>query len=195
MFVHRLILIILVLVLMLSGCTTSPPSRSDDVCVIFAEKNGWYDDARKAEARWGTPVSTLMAFIRHESGFRADAKPARRWYLGFIPGFRPSDAYGYPQALDSTWRDYKRSTGQRWADRDDFTDAVDFIGWYNDISYRKNGIAKTDAYNLYLAYHEGHGGYNRQTYRGKSWLQRTANRVSATAGRYRQQLRSCRQQW
>ena len=43
------------------------------------------------------------------------------------------------------------------ADRDDFNDAIDFIGWYNDQSSRRSKISKSDAYNLYLAYHEGQG--------------------------------------
>ena len=42
--------------------------------------------------------------------------------------------------------------------------------WYNDQSHRRNHIFKTDAHHLYLAYHEGHGGYARGSYRGKSGL-------------------------
>jgi len=175
-----------------ASCSTSPPSRSDDVCVIFQEKNGWYAATLASQSRWGTPVPVIMAFIRHESGFRADARPARRRILWIIPGPRPSDAYGYPQALDSTWRDYRRATGERWADRDDFADAADFIGWYNDLSHRSHGIAKTDAYNLYLAYHEGQGGYGRGTYHAKAWLLRAAQRIAATADNYRRQLQRCR---
>jgi hypothetical protein len=187
----RWIILLLIWLWAATGCSTAPPSRSDDICLIFSEKNGWYAAAREAETRWGTPVPVMLAFIRHESGFRADAKPARRRILWIIPGPRPSDAYGYPQALDSTWRDYKRATGKRWAGRNDFADAVDFIGWYNDISYHKNGIDKADTYNLYLAYHEGHSGYNRGSHRGKSWLQRTARTVAATADSYRRQLYRC----
>ena len=33
-----------------------------------------------------------------------------------------------------------------------------------------NGVPLHDAYNQYLAYHEGKAGYARGSYRGKSWL-------------------------
>jgi hypothetical protein len=187
----RIILLVITIWVLTACGTTSPPSRSDDICLIFSEKDDWYQAARASEARWGTPVPVLLAFIRHESGFDADAKPARRRILWFIPGPRPSDAYGYPQALDSTWHNYQRATSNRWAGREDFDDAVDFVGWYNDVSYRENGIDKTDAYRLYLAYHEGHGGYSRGSYLDKAWLQRTARRVAATAENYRLQLYRC----
>jgi len=150
------------------GCATHPPENIDDVCAIFSEKPRWYDDARDAEDAWGVPVPVLMAFLHQESRFVARAKPPRRKILGFIPGPRPSDAYGYSQALNATWRDYRRSAGRYGADRDDFGDAIDFVGWYNYQSRRRNGIAADDAYRLYLAYHEGHGGYARGTIRDKA---------------------------
>ncbi|MFO1352937.1 MAG: transglycosylase SLT domain-containing protein [Gammaproteobacteria bacterium] len=173
------------------GCATAPPQQLDDVCAIFAEKNDWYFDALKTQQRWGTPVPVLMAIIRHESAFESDAKPPRKRFLWIFPGARPSTAYGYAQALDSTWDHYRDATGKRGADRDDFADAIDFIGWYNDQTYQKNGIAKTDAYNLYLAYHEGQGGYTQGSYQGKSWLKQYARQVALRADTYRNQLLGC----
>jgi hypothetical protein len=158
---------------------------------VFDQKRGWYKDAKRASARWGTPVHVLMAIIRHESSFRSDAKPKRKKIFGFIPGSRPSSAYGYAQALDGTWKSYKRATGKRFADRDDFDDAVDFVGWYTAESHRKLGISKWDARKQYLAYHEGQGGYARGTYRRKQWLMNTASRVQKTASSYAAQLRLC----
>ena len=35
---------------------------------------------------------------------------------------------------------------------------------------RVNGVALHDAYNQYLAYHEGKAGFARGSYRGKAWL-------------------------
>jgi len=84
-----------------------------------------------------------------------------------------------------------RSTGNRGADRDDFGDAIDFVGWYCDTSRKKCGISKQDAYHLYLAYHEGHGGYNRKTYQNKGWLLGVARKVQSRANRYTSQLTSC----
>ena len=154
----------------LAGCTTSQPKDVNNVCAIFEEKGGWYDDAADSRDEWGSPIPVMMAIMHQESKFQAKAKPPRKKIFGFIPGPRPSDSYGYSQALGSTWKGYKKSAGRYGADRDDFGDAIDFIGWYNHQSYKRSGIAKTDTYRLYLAYHEGHGGYNRGSYRSKQWL-------------------------
>jgi hypothetical protein len=179
--------------LLLGACATRPPANTDDVCAIFDDKRGWYDDAKEAQERWGTPIPVLMAIVHQESRFEARARPPRRKILGFIPGFRPSDSYGYSQALKSTWAAYERSAGRYGADRDDFGDALDFIGWYNHQSHRRNGIAYGDAYRLYLAYHEGQGGYERGSYRGKDWLQAVARKVEYRATLYGGQLPGCRE--
>jgi hypothetical protein len=181
-------------ILAAAGCATAPPSDVDNLCQIFREKDGWYDDARDAEKAWGVPVPVLMAFIHQESRFVAKAKPPRRRIFGFIPGPRPSNAYGYSQALNSTWDAYQRSAGRYGADRDDFGDAVDFVGWYNHQSWRRNGIERSDAYRLYLAYHEGHGGYARGSYRDKAWLEPIARKVADRAQRYGRQLGACREE-
>ena len=179
---------------LLSACVTSPPEQVDNVCDIFREKSGWYADAKESRARWGVPISVSMAFMHQESRFVATAKPPRKKLWGFIPGPRPSDSYGYSQAKNSTWEWYQRSTGNYGADRDDFGDAIDFIGWYNNVSNEQLGIDKQDAFRLYLAYHEGHGGYRKQSYRSKEWLVDVARKVDRQANRYNSQLQDCSQE-
>ena len=175
-----------------SSCSaTKPPARIDDACAIFREKKGWYDEAAEAQKRWGVPIPIQLAFIRQESSFDGEARPPRRWYLGFIPGSRPSNAHGYAQALESTWSEYRKAVNARGADRDEFGDAVDFIGWYNARSAKLCGIPKNDAYRLYLAYHEGPYGYRKGTHRGKRWLLGTAEKVATRAARYDTQLSRC----
>jgi hypothetical protein len=178
----------------LTGCVTAPPSQPNDLCEIFREKGGWYDDAKAAEKRWGTPIQVQMAIIYQESSYRGDAKPPRNRLLWVIPWTRSSSAYGYTQALDSTWARYERESGNGWASRDDFGDAVDFIAWYVDLSHRILGLSKWDAYSQYLAYHEGQGGFQRQTYAHKAWLKRAASRVQARTERYAGQLQTCREE-
>jgi len=182
---------LILLISLLSACVTSPPEQVDNVCDIFREKSGWYKDAKESRSRWSVPISVSMAFMWQESRFVATAKPPRKKLWGFIPGPRPSDAYGYSQAKDSTWEWYQRSTGNYGADRDDFGDAIDFIGWYNNVSHKELGISKQDAFRLYLAYHEGHGGYKRQTYRSKDWLVDVARKVDRKAQGYNSQLQEC----
>lgn len=181
----------LVLTLSLAGCTTSPPNNVDNICSIFFEKDDWYEEAADASDEWRSPIPVMMAIMHQESRFRADAKPPRRKIFGFIPGPRPSNAYGYSQALESTWETYERSAGSYGADRDDFADAIDFIGWYNDQSHRRNGIARQDTYNLYLAYHEGQGGHSRGSYNKKPWLMKVARKVERRANSYQSQLVGC----
>jgi hypothetical protein len=132
-----------------------------------------------------------MAFMHQESRFIATAKPPRKKIFRVIPGPRPSDSYGYSQAKESTWDWYQRSTGNYGADRDDFGDAIDFIGWYNNVSHKELGISKQDAFRLYLAYHEGHGGYRKQSYRSKDWLIDVARKVDRQAQQYNSQLQGC----
>jgi hypothetical protein len=74
--------------------------------------------------------------------------------------------------------------GRRRADRTNFADASDFVGWYMHTNLRRNGVPLHDAYRQYLAYHEGHGGYARGTYNGKSWLPPVARDVQNWANRY-----------
>lgn len=176
------------------GCTASVPPDIDDACAIFRENRDWYRAGQKVEKRWGTSIDVQLAIIHQESGFRPKARPPRKRFLWIFPGARPSNAYGYAQALDSTWNGYRKETGNRGADRDDFADAVDFVGWYTAKSRRVCGIRANDAYSLYLAYHEGNGGFRRGTYRRKAWLMDTARRVERRAARFRGQLRTCQKE-
>ncbi|HIL92107.1 MAG TPA: hypothetical protein EYG50_05080 [Cycloclasticus sp.] len=181
----------MILLLTQVSCATTPPSNQSNVCSIFFEKDDWYAQALGAQKEWGTPVAVQMAIIHQESHFQSDVRPPRDWFLGVIPLPRSSSAYGYGQAQDGTWEWYMKATDNYGADRDDFADVVDFIGWYTNVTQRKLGVSKWDAEKQYLAYHEGHGGYSRGTYLAKPWLQRVAKRVGAEAKRYAAQLKGC----
>lgn len=181
----------LVTVVCLTACTAKQPSDIDNVCAIFGEHRKWYKESQRAADRWGTSVPIIMAFIHQESSFKAKAKPPRTKVLWVLPGPRPASAKGYSQAIDGTWDQYKRSTGRFAADRNDFGDAADFVGWYIDQSASKSQIKKTDAYNLYLAYHEGQGGFQKGSYQSKPWLMTVAKKVAARSEQYAGQLKGC----
>lgn len=176
----------------LAGCAMAPPTHPENLCEIFGEKPGWHAGALKAQNRWSVPLQVPMAMMYQESSFRHNARPPRKYLLGFIPWGRVSSAYGYAQALDGTWSDYKRQAGGVFARRDNFNDAIDFMGWYMDQSQKQNGIAKTDVYNQYLAYHEGQTGWRRKAYNQKAWLKSTAVTVGARAQRFAAQYAQCR---
>ncbi len=173
------------------GCATAPPGNTDDICAIFGERRSWYRAASRAHEKWGVSEAVQLAIIHPESGFRATARPARRRLLWVLPGRRPSSAYGYGQVLDSTWDLYRRATGKRRAQRDDFGDVADFIGWYAAEIRTRSGVAPDDAYSLYLAYHEGPLGFSRGTHRSKAWLLGIARSVAVRAERYQRQYAGC----
>jgi hypothetical protein len=183
--------LLLPLSLVLITCEEPPPKNTNNICAIFKEKAQWYKDSKQSAQHWGVSVPVLMAIILQESNFVAEAKPPRTWLLGFIPWFRPSSAYGYAQALDETWNDYRRSNGSFWADRDDFTDAVDFVGWYSHNAHTQLGISTQDTTNLYFAYYEGLEGYSNKSYAKKAWLYKTATNVAFHARLFENQLNKC----
>lgn len=183
----------LALLLFLGGCATPQPSfrESEDLCALFQGYPDWYKEAGRSSDRWNIPVPVMMAILYQESSYKSDAQPPRTTCLWIFPGPRPSTAYGYAQAKDETWEDYIKASGNRGADRDDFGDAIDFVGWYCDRSARQCGIARNDAEALYLAYHEGPKGYTRRTYRGKTWVLGAAAKVKKRAQAYTSQLKRC----
>ncbi|MEO2169922.1 MAG: hypothetical protein ABGY42_17760 [bacterium] len=182
---------LVVVCLLASACAGARPQQPHNICSVFRQRNDWYAAARDSYRRWGVPVSTQLAVIHRESSFRANARPPRRWYLGFIPGGRPSTAYGYGQVLDATWERYRIATDNRWADRDDFADVTDFIGWYGDVGQKRYGISKRDAATFYASYHVGHAGFRRGLHRTNATASRAVRDVRNRASLYAEQYRLC----
>ncbi|MFY0595365.1 MAG: lytic transglycosylase [Cognatishimia sp.] len=189
---HFRALIVLVLVAACSSGNNSAPRNLNDACSILNQRPKYARAFKATERRWGVPAHVQMATIYQESKFKARARTPHRYVLGVLPMGRQSSAYGYAQALDGTWDGYKRATGRHGADRDNIFDATDFMGWYMNQTREKNGISLRDARNQYLAYHEGHTGYARGSYKSKSWLLRVSNEVAARADTYQGQLANCR---
>ncbi|WP_185982542.1 transglycosylase SLT domain-containing protein [Aureimonas mangrovi] len=180
--------------LLLGGCASAPKNTTNS-CAIFREQSGfltnWRGAAERTSAEFGVPVSVLMATIQAESNFEPRARPPRRQLLGFIPWKRQSTAYGYAQALNGTWSDYQSRTGRSLSRRNNFADAIHFVGWYHHQNHRQTGIALNDAYNLYLAYYSGPAGYARGSWKSDPAARRGARRAADMAARYEAQLRSC----
>jgi len=184
------------LLVLFHGCATIPqPKHVDNICEIFREHPKWYESTHKSYKKWGTSIPILMAIMHQESRFVSDAKPPRTSCLWIFPGPRPSSAYGYSQASNETWRAYIKNTGNTGADRDDFSDAIDFVGWYCNQSHIRCKISKNDTYNLYLAYHDGHGGFNKKTFQRKAWLIQVARKVQSRASAFKSQLASCEREF
>ncbi len=186
----------MILVLLVASCGGRSgdlsPGSLDNACTILEQKPHYHRALRTAERRWGVPIPVQMATIYQESKFDAEARTPFRWTLGVIPMGRISSAYGYSQALDGTWDEYKADTNRRNARRNDIHDATDFIGWYMAESSERLGLSMHDTRNQYLAYHEGRTGFKRGSYNSKPWLLGVADKTASRAKTYEQQLRSCR---
>lgn len=184
-------LLLLLIGLLITGCVTPPPNNIQNICSIFTQYPEWYWEAEKVYQKWGLPPSVLMAIIYQESHFRSNAAPPRQKLLWIIPWKRPTSAYGYSQAINGTWKQYQQDTGKNWGRRSAFDDAADFIGWFAYKTHQKTGVSMNNAYALYLAYHEGIGGYQRKTYANKRWLLDVSQGVQHRANVYHSQLQGC----
>ena len=184
----------LALVLLAASCgggSGDSPRNLDNACSIVNERPEYLRAFKATERKWGVPVHVQMATIYQESKFKSDARTPFRYAAGVIPIGRQSSAFGYSQALDGTWDEYRAETGKRSARRDRIRDATDFMGWYMAETQARLGISTRDARNQYLAYHEGRTGYARGSYNSKAWLVRIAGEVDQRSDMYAVQLRGC----
>ena len=179
----------LLILLLISACS-SIPKNTQNSCEIFEERYLWYKHARASYKKWGAPIYIQLAFIKKESDFNWLAKPPRAKLFKVIPFKRPSSSFGYSQAVEGTWRQYKRETGNKLATRARFKDSVDFIGWYVNKTTTLLKIPKNDAYRQYLAYYKGWGDYKNYSKDKKAIIY--ARSVKETASKYRKQLTLCR---
>ena len=175
--------------LFLTSCSSIPKNTADG-CSIFSERYLWYKYAKKTEKKWGTPIYIQLAIIKMESDFNWLAKPKRQKIFKVIPYKIQSSSFGYSQAVKGTWKQYKNETGNKFATRSRFKDSVDFIGWYTNKTEKILKISKTDAFNQYIAYHEGWGNY--KNYKENIKVIGLAKKVKKQSDKYKNQLQKCK---
>jgi hypothetical protein len=175
------------LAIIVAGCDRSQPKNINNACAIYREFPGWREIGKRVQRRWGTPPSLQLAIIYTESRFKPMARPRRE----FLHIFNKSSARGYAQALDAVWRRYVHATHQLAADRTNFADASNFIGWYTHITKKRFGVSYKNGVAHYLAFHEGWGGFSRGSYRKQPKLLRIARKTQQKALLYHMQLLRC----
>ena len=62
-------LILFIIFLFLASCS-SVPKYPQNACKIFEEKYFYLKYTRAASKKWGVPISSILAVINKESGFR-----------------------------------------------------------------------------------------------------------------------------
>jgi hypothetical protein len=164
--------------LFLSMLAMLTPSHASKICNLLSKHPSWKKAAKKSEIKWGVPVAVQFAIINVESEFKANAKN------------RKSSARGFAQALNEPWADYLKAIGKKHK-RNQFHAATDFIGWYGSQVKKVIGVSPKNAYQFYIAYHEGFGGYKSFKKHPKRSVKKLASRVSSHAKRYKKQLENC----
>ena len=180
--------ILIFFIFFISACSSIPQNTSNS-CKIFDEKYLWYKHAKKVQKKWGTPIHIQLAIIKMESNFDWLAKPPRQKLFKIIPFKRPSSSFGYSQAVNGTWEQYKNETGNKFATRTRFKDSVDFIGWYTNKSKSILKISLQDPFRQYIAYHEGWGNY--KNYKKNKKVIGLAKKVERQSNVYKKQLSKC----
>lgn len=155
-----------------------PESLSTDACRLLSQRPHWRTALVQTKQKWGVEPWYILAFMYQESRFNPTAMST-------------SQAYGYAQVKDDSWDWYELKTGNTAGSRERFDDAVDFMGFYATANVARNGVALNDVKNQYLAYHEGMGGFERQTYLAKPWLLAVADKVVQRSVIYKNQLAQC----
>jgi len=100
-----------------SGGGKDAPRNLDNACSIKKQRKSWFKELERTERKWGVPVPVMMATIYQESKFKGDARTPYKWKAKVIPMGRQSSAYGFAQALDATWDEYRKDQGRRGAKR------------------------------------------------------------------------------
>jgi hypothetical protein len=176
----------------LSGCvekTYQPSIYENDICRVVKGNLGWTSALQRAEREYGLPPEIALSVISHESSFRSHARPPRDLVLGFIP-VRMRTEYGYGQIKDETWHWYLDKNPALFRSRTSFADTLGFMGWYFQQYQSVVKPSEHLAYDFYLAYHEGLGGYQRLE-APNEWLHNKSTSVQELANRYQSALKSC----
>ena len=184
-------LIFFIIFLFLVSCS-SFPKYPQNACKIFGEKYFYLKYSRAASKKWGAPISSILAVINKESGFRRFAKPKRTKLFKIIPYRRPSSSLGFSQAVVKTFDLYKKENNKPLALRISFRNSSDFIGWYFWKTNKINKVSLNDTRNMYLNYYLGWQAYKNKAYQTNKKAIIFAKSVEKQAKIYKSQLQECK---
>ena len=184
-------LIYFIVFLFITSCSSIPKYPSN-ACKIFGEKYFYLKYTRAASKKWGVPISSILAVINKESGFRRFAKPKKLKIFKIIPYRRPSSSLGFSQAVNKTWDLYKKENNKPAALRISYKSSSDFIGWYFWKANKINKVSLNNTRDLYLNYYLGFSAYKNKAYRTDKKAIIFAKGVEKQAKIYKSQLQKCK---
>ena len=184
-------LVFLVLFFFIASCSSIPKYPSN-ACKIFGEKYFYLKYTRASSKKWGVPISSILAVINKESGFRRFAKPPRHRIFKIIPYRRPSSSLGFSQAVNKTWDLYKKENNKPAAFRISYKSSSDFIGWYFWKANKINKVSLNNTRDLYLNYYLGFSAYKNKAYQTDKKAIIYAKSVEKQAKIYKSQLLECK---
>jgi len=168
------------------------PDQVDAVCESPFTR--WYRAADRLHpgSRFIFTTRDKEAWLQSVERWLHRREPPKESSIWFKHRMHHSGRVTFDREVHSDLYDAHHESVMRYfADRDDFGDAIDFVGWYTDLSAKSVGISKWDPYNQYLAYHEGQAGWKRKSYSTKRWLKETARVVDYRAKEWGAQLARC----
>ena len=171
---------------------SSVPKYPQNACKIFGEKYFYLKYTRAASKKWGVPISSILAVINKESGFRRFAQPKRTKLFKIIPYRRPSSSLGFSQAVVKTWDLYKKENNKPAALRISYKSSSDFIGWYFWKANKINKVSLNNTRDLYLNYYLGFSAYKNKAYQTDKKAIIYAKSVEKQAKIYKSQLLECK---
>ena len=171
---------------------SSVPKYPQNACKIFGEKYFYLKYTRAASKKWGVPISSILAVINKESGFRRFAKPPRHKIFKIIPYRRPSSSLGFSQAVNKTWDLYRKENNKPAALRISYKSSSDFIGWYFWKANKINKVSLNNTRDLYLNYYLGFSAYKNKAYQTDKKAIIYAKSVEKQAKIYKSQLLECK---
>ena len=175
----------------IASCS-SVPKYPQNACEIFGEKYFYLKYTRAASKKWGVPISSILAVINKESGFRRFAKPKKLKIFKIIPYRRPSSSLGFSQAVNKTWDLYKKENNKPAALRISYKSSSDFIGWYFWKANKINKVSLNNTRDLYLNYYLGFSAYKNKAYQTDKKAIIYAKSVEKQAKIYKSQLLECK---
>ncbi len=121
------------------------------------------------------PNDICSIFLEKRSWYKAAIKSSKRWKI----------------PLEVNMAFILQESSYIQGAKPERTKLLGFIPWKRKSS--AYGYAQAhNARLLYLAYHEGQGGYKKGSYRNKPWLTDVATTVQNNANRYKSQFNSCK---